>query len=172
MPMGAQNVAALLTYVCPALGMHHRTRVALTVMALTALDDDRESRNGRVTPARLYFGGWQPIASALGLKGSPDSQRQAVSRALRVALDLGVISVERRPRKGQNTTAYRLHLGSPLASRAQQSLAPDTQHPVAPDTQHAVAPHTQPEEPMRNHRGIREEPTSPLSLDHRTRASA
>lgn len=145
--MGAENVAWVLTRASPALGDHHRTKVALAVMALVALDHDTIGPAGDPLPARTYFGGWRPIAHALGLKGTPETQAQAVSRALKVARDLGLVEVVTRAQKGRSTTVFRLVFEAiplacdtqvpqvPLAHHTQVPLAHDTQVPLACDTQ-------------------------------------
>jgi hypothetical protein len=173
--MGGSNMAHLIANVYPHLGNHHRTRAALAIMATIAQDNPTEEQ-----PAREYFGGPGHIAEALGLCGTPKSNREAVSRALRPAHDLGVVEpFTRRTRAGRDRPAYRLHLG-PIANEPRDSLwttelalervapdtqrpvAPDTQRPVASDTQRPVAPNTQPEERREETEEEQiEEPTSP-----------
>lgn len=160
--MGSSNVAAAVLHVMPRLGTHHRTRVALAVMANIALDEDRPGQ-----PRREYFGGWRVIARALALEGSVESQRQAVSRALRPAKEIGAIEVIHRVRNERQVTSYRLHLEpetlaphthTPLAPEAQGLVAPDTQRPLS-HTATTVVPHTHTEE-KEEPRGTREEPRS------------
>ena len=105
--MGAANVAAVLAVWGPRLGSHHAARVALVVMANTSLDNDKLDKAGQVIrPKCVYFGGWQLIASALGLAGTSASQQQNVSRHLRVLTEVGAIEMIRRPAPGQRNARY------------------------------------------------------------------
>lgn len=80
--MGASLVSAALVYVCPVLGRNHSARVAVVTMANMALDQDRPP---------LYFGGWQPIAHALGLNGTAESQRDRVTKVVRQLEDASAV---------------------------------------------------------------------------------
>jgi len=51
-------------------------------MANTAMDQHKPP---------LYFGGWQPIAHALGITGTANSQRDRVTRVLHVLEDFSAI---------------------------------------------------------------------------------
>lgn len=112
--MGAANVAAVLAVWGPRLGSHHAARVALVVMANTSLDNDKCDKAEQVIrPKCVYFGGWQPIASALGLVGTSQFQQQHVSRHLRVLTKEGAIEMVRRPAPGQRNAHYLIRTLAP-----------------------------------------------------------
>lgn len=96
--MGSGLTAEAQTYVYPALGRHHASRVALGVMTLTAKDSDS---------APQYFAGWRPIARALGLRGSDASCKSRVSHVLEPLAALGVIVADERQGR-RRTKVWRL----------------------------------------------------------------
>lgn len=115
--MGAANVAAVLAVWGPRLGRNHAARVALVVMANTSLDNDKLDKAGQVIrPRCIYFGGWSPIAWALGLAGTNEYQRQHVSRHLLALTKLGAIEMIRRPAPNEHNARY---LVRTLASNGQ-----------------------------------------------------
>ncbi|MEJ7636038.1 hypothetical protein [Aeromicrobium sp.] len=73
--------------------------MALTVMALTAKDTDDQP---------IYFAGWRPIARALGLAGSHDSQRTTVSRVWRELRLAGCISPASDIASSRTTSTWHL----------------------------------------------------------------
>lgn len=89
--MGASLVGLALANAGPRLGRHHSARVALVRMALTAKDTDAEP---------LYFGGWRPIAHALGLGGTNESKRTAVSKLWLTLKDEGLIAPNKDSERG------------------------------------------------------------------------
>jgi hypothetical protein len=129
--MGASLVASALTVWGPKLGRYHAARVALLVMANTALDDDLE-------PA--YWRGPEPIATALGLGGSPRTRDKRVSEALRPLLHVGAIARVSEPAQGRRAR-YRLHVrpgeavhNAPAGLRSSAERAPVTGAAPSPVT--------------------------------------
>jgi hypothetical protein len=102
--MGASLVAAATLNVCPALGRNHAARVALLVMANTAKDTD---------PEPWYQAGWGPIARALGLSGSDNTQRDRVTKILGQLEDMRVIRIIEAKAPGRQVR-YGLEFWPPL----------------------------------------------------------
>jgi hypothetical protein len=121
--MGAQLVGFVLAN---HGGLPPRSKVVLIKMAHTALD--QPNRKGQ--PAGIYYGGWEPLALALGYEVpdlDPDNEKvcqqrrtagQAVRRAVKPLVQLGV--VERLTPSGKvhkgNRQVFRLHVFGPLRS--------------------------------------------------------
>jgi hypothetical protein len=115
--MGAGLLAAAATHAHPYLGRHHAARVVLDGMCTSALDKDEK-------PA--YFGGHFRLARKLGLTqamqpsdlpGDPKAQRKRakairreVSKAVKILVQQGIVSVASEPCEGQSHTVYRLHV--------------------------------------------------------------
>lgn len=98
--MGASLIGAALMWVCPTLGRHHASRVALMVMCFPAQD-------GASRP--VYYAGWRPIAQALGLAGSERTQVKRVSEILDHLVELGAIELVEPSAPGRNAK-YQLHV--------------------------------------------------------------
>jgi hypothetical protein len=121
--MGASLVAAAVINVCPSLGRNHASRVALLIMANTALDRDAEP---------WYGAGWKPIAAALGLGGSERTQRDRVTKVLGELEDLGVIRLAKASYPG-TPAVYALQLHR---LRLIHSVTEDPSEPV--DNTHGI----------------------------------
>lgn len=91
--MGGGNVAAVFAIWSSSMADKHRDMRALLFMANTALDGDNPPR---------YFGGWEAIASALGLnvEGNPDSAERNTKKALSNLVKLGAITSSGTARAG------------------------------------------------------------------------
>jgi hypothetical protein len=98
--VGASLIGAAGVWVFPKLGRHHASRVALTLMCLTAQD-------GASRP--LYYAGWQPIALWLGLSGTERTQIKRVSEILDHLVELGAIELVEPSAPGRNAK-YLLHV--------------------------------------------------------------
>src|SRR4051794_5319020 len=61
--------------------------IVLGYMCLVALDKE----NGKGQPAGLYFGGWEPLALALGYDALTEAAKTKVKRAVRGCRDKGLI---------------------------------------------------------------------------------
>lgn len=61
--------------------------VVLGYMCLVALDKE----NGKGQPPGLYFGGWEPLAIALGYDGLNEAAKTKVKRAVRGIRDRGLV---------------------------------------------------------------------------------
>jgi hypothetical protein len=79
----------------------------LVAMAVVARD-----RDTKASPARLYFGGWEWLARAALHRPSPYdlADKQAVGRAIRELIDLGLIKRRGRIAGQQSTVVYELTL--------------------------------------------------------------
>jgi hypothetical protein len=126
--MGARLALAAFD-AAAVLGLDGNPARVLTRMALSALDDAG-------TP--VYFGGWEPLAVALGRVVPPPSDDPAVIRARRQAEEavrlamrplvaLRLVSVERRGAPGRNAR-YSLALGP-----VDNSATPPTEPGVSSD---------------------------------------
>lgn len=104
--MGASLLGAAGVWVFPKLGRHHASRVALTLMCLTAQD-------GAGRP--VYYAGWKPIALWLGLAGSERTQVKRVSEILDHLLSVGAIELVEPSAPGRNAK-YQLHVRHDLPS--------------------------------------------------------
>jgi len=181
--MGAANVAAVLAVWGPRLGSHHAARVALVVMANTSLDNDKLDKAGQVIrPKCVYFGGWQAIASALGLGGTPSFQQQHVSRHLRVLTKEGAIEMVRRPAPGQRNARYLIRTLAPQHQAITEPTKPERlplkdanacpsgteRLPLRDGT---LAPQHQAEE-YEDPSGAKSRPSSPSKGEYRGRASS
>ena len=109
--MGARLALAALD-AAAVLGLDGNPTRVLVRMALSALDD---------ATAPVYFGGWEPLALALGRVVPPASDDLAALRARRAAeeavrfavrplVDLGLVKVAQRGAPGRNAR-YSLALG-------------------------------------------------------------
>lgn len=111
-------------------GLDGNSYKVLIYMALVALDQP----NGKGQPAGLYFGGWEPLALALGWElpadddKSPEANRRRrklrnyVVTALGKLRERGLIEPQERARTGVRQR-YRLNLDSTPASGAQSTPA-------------------------------------------------
>lgn len=89
--MGAANVAKVFAHWTERLT--HREVVALAYMGLISLDADSPS---------VYWGGWEAIASALGLdpKANPSSSRRQTTKVLGAIRDSGALVSSGAAKKG------------------------------------------------------------------------
>lgn len=97
--MGSGLVAAALLPLAE-LELSPRARLVLTRMCSAAKDAD--------TPP-IYFGGWGPLAEALGFATYTRSAHSAVARAVKELLECGVIKSYGAPGPGHNVT-YEIRL--------------------------------------------------------------
>lgn len=90
MKAGRRDVGIELTKQLFARHASDLTAGELTVlgyMCITALDKP----NGKGQPAGLYFGGWEPLALALGYDGLTDAAKTKVKRAVKGIRDKGLV---------------------------------------------------------------------------------
>lgn len=168
--MGAQNVSAAFA-MYPNLP--HRAFRLLTHMALVSLDAAAEGQR-----ARVYFGGAEALAEALGLEVGTDSTRRTVRRVLAELEAAGAIK-RTATGGGGRRSEYRLAL-NPLAARPAMGTSPSVESEprravTAPLEEGCDGPPQEgrsdpPQEgrsgplrravaaPPRNHRGTTEEP--------------
>ena len=81
--------------------------VVLGYMCVTALDKE----NGKGQPARLYFGGWEPLALALGYDELSDAAKTKVKRAVKGLRARGLIKPMVAHAKTGERQVYRILLG-------------------------------------------------------------
>lgn len=87
-------------------------------MALVALD--QPDKRGR--PAELYYGGWEPLADALGHTSLTPAAHTAVRKALKTLTDAGVVKPMNHARQGTRQT-YRLRLDDRAVIRAERAFS-------------------------------------------------
>lgn len=119
--MGASLIGSSILLVWPNLGRHHASRSALTVMCFSAQD-------GASRP--VYYGGWKPIATALGLSGSERTQLKRVSEILDHLMELGAIELIEPSAPGRNAK-YLLHVRHELPNLRLVPPPADVDDPAA-----------------------------------------
>lgn len=78
----------------------------LGYMCVVALDKE----NGRGQPPGLYFGGWEPLALALGYDGLTEAAKTKVKRAVRGIRDKGLVKPMVAHAKTGERQVYRITL--------------------------------------------------------------
>jgi len=106
-PVVGMSLAAQVLTLRPSWGISDRAAIVLLRMAVSALDRDRAGQDGR-----LYFGGWEPLAFALGFQdyGRGSAAEHAVARACRELADAGLIKRLPEPTGRRRTAVYSLTL--------------------------------------------------------------
>ena len=151
--MGATNALTVFT-LYPDLP--HRAKTALLYMALVSLDNASEGR-----PARIYFGGREALAAALGYDVAEMDERartSAFAQVKKCLVELTRAGALTRVGEGHNgrRAEYLLHLD--LLSQGYQNGAPQENRPGTPMGHQIGTPKGHRDGAPKENRGTTEEP--------------
>ena len=133
----------------------------LGYMCLVALD----KQNDKGQPAGLYFGGWEPLALALGYDGLTEAAKTKVKRAVKGIRDKGLV----KPMVAHAQTGERQVYRIAFATTGGQKQTPNRGSEVDPQEGVRNRPNRGSEsDPPRTHRGQTEDLPQDISISSAT----